>query len=102
MFKLAMTPRVGAGAPVDAILFEARLNGEARSNFEVMKRMRTDAEKTGSLTGIWTPWPKSCKTGLHPWHVPPFMAPWIPAFHRPARHPRRPRARAADCDPVAP
>ena len=45
MVKLAMTPRVGAGTPVDALLFEARLNGEARSNFEAKKRMRTDAEK---------------------------------------------------------
>ena len=28
MVKRAMTPRVGAGVPVDAILFEARLNGD--------------------------------------------------------------------------
>ena len=32
MIKLAMTPRVGAGAPVDALLFESRLN------FEIVKR----------------------------------------------------------------
>ena len=32
MVKLAMTPRVGAGAPVDALLFESRLN------FEIVKR----------------------------------------------------------------
>ena len=29
MVKLGMTPRIGAGSPVDAILFEARFNCEA-------------------------------------------------------------------------
>ncbi len=63
MIKLAMTQRVGAGAPVDALLFEARLNLESVKRGNGCERT---PEKPRSPTGIWTPQPKSCKMGLHP------------------------------------
>ena len=66
MVKLAMTPRVGAGTPVDALLFETRLNGEARSNFEAKKRMRTHAEKNRIADGHWDAAAQVLQNGIAP------------------------------------